>query len=86
MQIIIKEKDRPFELKHENKSGKIRRALVHHKGSFYIVSENTVLKETLIFPASPTGEIESWSEVGGGKGLKLEEVLGNFENELYGYF
>ena len=86
MDIIIKEKEAPFELEYENKSGKIRRALVHHKGGFYIVSENTVLKETLIFRSSPTGEIESWIEVGGGKELTLEEVLSNFENELFGYF
>jgi hypothetical protein len=85
MDIIIKS-EKPFEVSFEDLSGKIRRVLVHHKGSFYMVSENTALKETLIFPASPTGEIESWSEVGGGKGITLEEVLVNFEQELFGYF
>ncbi len=86
MDIIVQNKDQPFEVSFENLSGKIRRVLVHHKGSFYVVSENTALQETLIFPATPTGEIESWNEVGGGKGLTIEEVLGDFEEHFYGYF
>lgn len=86
MQIILRSKDIPFEIKSEGLIGAIRRVLVHHQGNFYIVSENTALKETLIFPSSPTGEVKSWNEVGGGRELNLEEVLDNFENELYGYF
>ena len=66
-----------------DRAGVMRRALVHHKGEFYIASENTALDETLIFSSSPTGEIASWSEVGGGKCVTLEEVLADFDNMLY---
>tara|TARA_Y100000593_G_scaffold93268_1_gene187506 strand:+ start:1663 stop:1920 length:258 start_codon:yes stop_codon:yes gene_type:complete len=67
----------------EGNKGKIRRKLVHYNGEFYIVSENTVVKETLIFPATPTGEITSWGELGGGKGCTLEEVLSDFVAYLH---
>jgi hypothetical protein len=86
MDIIAKEKEQPFDAGCENMSGMIRRVLVHHEGRFYIVSENTVMEETLIFPATPTGEVESWHEVGGGKGLTVEDVLADFEEHFYGYF
>ena len=86
MDIIVKEKEHPFEAGCENISGTIKRVLVHHKGKFYIVSENTALKETLIFSATPTGEVENWNEVGGGKGLTVEDVLADFEEQFFGYF
>ena len=86
MDIIVKEKEHPFEVEYENLSGMIRRVLVHHEGKFYIVSENTAMEETLIFPATPTGEVESWNEVGGGKGLTVEDVLADFEEQFFGYF
>tara|TARA_R100000808_G_scaffold22850_1_gene50064 strand:- start:295 stop:558 length:264 start_codon:yes stop_codon:yes gene_type:complete len=63
--------------------GMIRRALIHHEGEFYVVSENTVMRETLVFSSSPTGQIEDWAEVGGRKGVVLEEVLDNFQQFLY---
>ena len=62
-------------------SGELNKALVHHKGEFYIVSENTELRETLIFPATPIGDIKNWSEVGSGS--TLDEVLNNFSDMLY---
>jgi len=86
MDIIMKNEEQSFEVSFENLSGKIRRVLIHHKGSFYIVSENTALEETLIFSASPTGDILDWGEVGGGKELTLEEVLADVEQFLNGYF
>jgi len=86
MDIIVKDKDKDFEMEHENLTGKIKRVLVHHEGNFYIVSENTALEETLIFPATPTGEVVSYNEVGGGKGLTVDEVLADFEECFYGYF
>ncbi len=83
MDIIFEEVPLPFKLGLGNKNGKITRVLVHHKGNFYIVSENTALKETLVFSASPTGEILDWVEVGGGNGLTLKEVLANFDQNLH---
>ena len=67
----------------EGSMGKLRKKLVHHKGEFYMVSENTVLEETLVFRASPTGDVDCYSEVGGGKGLTLEQVVADFDNQLY---
>ena len=67
----------------EGSMGKLRKKLVHHKGEFYIVSENTVLKETLVFRATPTGEVDNYLEVGGRKGITLEEVIADFDNQLY---
>jgi len=86
MNIIVKSKDKDFEMEYENLTGKIKRVLVHHEGNFYIISENTALEETLIFSATPTGEVVSYNEVGGGKGLTLDEVLADFEEYFYGYF
>mgnify|MGYP000523595531 CR=1 FL=1 len=60
----------------------VKQVLVHHKGDFYLVSENTTSRQTLIFPSSPTGEPESYLEVGGGSNTTLEEVLEDFEEYL----
>jgi len=64
-------------------SGQLNKALVHHKGEFYIASENTALEETLIFYSSPTGDIKNYCEVGGGKRITLDDVLSDFEAHLY---
>ena len=78
---IINNTSEVYEL--EGSMGKLRKKLVHHKGEFYMVSENTVLEETLVFRATPTGEVDNYLEVGGGKGLTLEEVIADFDNQLY---
>ena len=59
-----------------NKNNK--KALIYYNNEFYIVSETVVPftgLETLIFPADAEGTITNWIEVGGGKGLTLNEVL-----------
>ena len=62
----------------------VGRALVQHNGNFYIVSESTRRGlETLIFRADATGNITDHMEVGGGTGITLQEVLANFESELF---
>ena len=48
-------------------------ALVLFKGKHYAVSDNGA--ETLIFPADSDGNITEYCEVGGGRGLSLDEVL-----------
>ena len=57
MDIIVKEKEQPFDAGCENMSGMIRRVLVHHEGKFYIVSENTVMEAVsythLTLPTTP---------------------------------
>jgi len=49
------------------------RALVSFKGKHYVVSDNC--SETLVFPSDSNGNITDWCEVGGGRGLTLNEVL-----------
>ena len=71
-----------WEIKDDSR-GVLSKALVHYKGEFYIVSENTGLEETLIFYATCTGEIKNYTDVGGGKALTLDDVLSNFEAHLY---
>jgi len=77
MNIINKLQDRKYP------GGLIKQTLVHHKGEFYIASENTAQGHTLIFSASPTGDVTDYLEVGGSKGLSLEEVLADFEEHLF---
>ena len=48
-------------------------ALVLFKGKYYVVSDNC--SETLVFPSDSDGNITDWCEVGGGRGLSLDEVL-----------
>ena len=62
--------------------GGVKQVLIHHKGNFYLVSENIDAKQTLIFPSSPTGEPESYLEVGGSSDTTLDEVLNDFESFL----
>ena len=68
-----------------NKNGiPVCKALVQHKMQYYVVSESTRFGlETLIFRSDSTGKITDYTEVGGGRGVTLEHVLGNFENELF---
>lgn len=82
MDIIIKDKEQAFNVGRDG-AGVIKRVLVHHKAEFYIISENTALGETLIFQASPTGEVTDWYEVGGGKDRTLNEVLADIEQHLF---
>ena len=78
---IINETEKVYET--EGNRGKLRKKLVHHKGEFYMVSENTLIEETLIFRASPTGDVSSYTDVGGGKGVTLEQVIAKFDDMLY---
>ena len=80
--IFRKDKSREWEIEGEYK-GVLNKALVHYKGEFYIVSENTALEETLVFYSTPTGDIKNYTEVGGGKGITLDDVLSNFKAHLY---
>jgi len=62
----------------------VGRAHVQHNGNFYIVSESSVRGlETLIFRADAAGNVTDYIEVGGGTGITLQEVLANFESELF---
>ena len=79
---VINETEKVYEM--EGNQGKLRKKLVHHKGEFYMVSENTLIEETLVFRADPTGDVSSYCEVGGGKGVTLEQVIAEFDDMLYG--
>ena len=67
-----------------NEGTPVNKALVKYDGKYYVVSESTVRGlETLIFPSDSEGKITEYVEVGGGRGVKLHEVLANFESELF---
>ena len=62
----------------------VNKALVQHRGQYYVVSESTRLGlETLIFLSDSEGKITDYTEVGGSRGVRLHEVLANFESELF---
>ena len=50
--------------------------MVLFKGKYYVVSDNC--SETLVFPSDSSGSIIDYCEVGGGRGLSLDEVLEDF--------
>ena len=60
-----------------------RTAHVYHSGQYYFVSDNG--RETLIFPSNVEGKITNFKEVGGGSGLSLLEVLGDFHSFLHNF-
>jgi hypothetical protein len=67
-----------------NEGTPVNKALVKYDGKYYVVSESTVRGlETLVFPSDSEGKITEYIEVGGGRGVKLHEVLANFESELF---
>ena len=57
------------------------KAVVFYKGQYFKVSDNGA--QTLIFRCDKDGNITVWEEVGGGTGLTLSEVLGNFSRWCY---
>lgn len=62
----------------------VGKALVEHNGNFYIVSESSDRGlETLIFRSDAAGNVTDHLEVGGSRGVRLHEVLANFESELF---
>lgn len=59
-----------------------KKAVIYYNNEFYLVSEANnqftgFVLETLIFRCDPTGDVSDYIEVGGGKLLSLDEVLGN---------
>jgi len=57
---------------------KDNKALIYYNNEFYVISESVVPftgLETLIFKSDAQGTITDWIEVGGGKGLTLNEVI-----------
>ena len=67
-----------------NEGTPVNKALVFYNGKYYVVSESSRFGlETLIFPSDSEGKVTNYVEVGGGRGVKLHEVLANFENELF---
>jgi len=69
-----------------NKKG--NKALIYYNNNFYIVSQANNMftgntDQTLIFNSEPDGTVTNHIEVGGGKFLTLDEVLGNIDEYLY---
>lgn len=56
-------------------------AVVFYKDQYFKVSDKSI--ETLIFRCDKDGNITDWCEVGGGRGLTLSEVLGDFSRWCY---
>ena len=59
------------------------KATVLYKGEYYVISQSLIVPETLVFPSNEQGEITSWTDVGGGSSISLDEVLEDFESYLY---
>jgi len=74
-----------FNVVIDGEVGAVKKKLVNHDGSFYVVSENTALKETLIFRSDPIGKVDDYCEVGGGRDLTIEEVVADFESHLFNW-
>ena len=56
---------------------------VRKDGKYYIVSGVHAMFtgwEVLIFPSNEKGEVESWGEVGGGRGISHEEAIRQIED------
>jgi hypothetical protein len=67
---------------------KDNKALIYYNNQFYVISEanNTFTNyqdETFIFKSDPDGTVVDYMEVGGGRGLKLDEVLNNIDEHFY---
>jgi len=58
--------------------------LFQHDGKFYVASHANVPfsgPETLVFPADADGEITSWGEVAGGRGMSIAEAIADLEDQ-----
>ncbi len=67
---------------------KDNKALIYYNNNFYVISKaNNMFTnhavETLIFKSEPDGSIIDYIEVGGGRGLTIDDVLDNIEEHLY---
>ena len=60
-----------------------KKAHVYHSGRYYLISDNG--RETLIFPSNAEGDMTDFREVGGGSGVSLLEVLGDFHSFLHNF-
>jgi hypothetical protein len=61
--------------------------LVKNGDKYFVVSGvNAMFSgwEVLVFPADEHGEVTSWSEVAGGRGITHEEAIADLENTLVG--
>ena len=79
--------DIPFEeLKGFHPAGSIRAVVVFDaiKDQYYRVSENTSLKETLVFRCDAQGTPTTYREVAGSREVTIEDVLKDWaEGNLY---
>ena len=75
-------------LKGFHPAGKIRAILVYDpvKGNHYRVSENTALRETLVFRCSPDGAPINYREVAGSREVTIEDVLREWSNGTLYFF
>ena len=67
---------------------KDNKAVIYYNNEFYVVSEANnqftgFQLETLIFKSNPDGSVIDYTDVGGAKGLTLNEVLDNIDEYLY---
>ena len=71
----------PFNM-HPSKKGFVRQLTVYCpvRMQHFVISENTVMREALVFVSNKAGKFETSIEVAGGKGYTLEEVLEDWAN------
>ena len=62
----------------------LRQQVLVKKGKFFFVVSSVFSPfsgfETLVFPATKTGEITSWLEVAGGRGMSQAEAIKDLES------
>lgn len=62
-----------------------RQCLVKAGDEYFVVSSVVAMFtgfETLVFPANADGDITSWGEVAGGRGVGREEAIADLEEQL----
>lgn len=75
----------PWEL-DPRKKGFVRQLTVYCpvRKKHFVISENTVLRETLVFVSDATGDFDHAIEVAGGRGYTLERLLEDWvDGNLY---
>jgi hypothetical protein len=78
----------PVEIIRELDGFNGRACLVRRADRYFVVSSTDAFGtgfETLIFPADANGEVASWGEVGGGRGMSREKAIADFA-ELGPYY
>ncbi len=71
-----------MQVKKELSGFKGAACLVEHEGQHYVVSSVDAMytgPETLVFEADESGNVTSWTDIAGGRGMSREEAIADLE-------